>query len=265
MWTITIVIATLASFVLLSEATFDNSPPFPPPLDTTITCMRPGNYRGKRFVSPPDRIPVPEDIQELQLVVGQIDEFWELPPINVKEPGVPDYDDANLLGALDAFLDPTDAERMVALNVQLLTAPDPNRIFNITFPSFEIPPDLLTGLSTDDETLIREFVRFAEIGECDVIFEWRERPPFYFPRFQVYGRCSSDRPYCSIPITSDHPHSQQCRPDLSQEIRIRALRWDCCDSYTDSVENPWELICGWRVVSVPIVNQCTCMCDPNEA
>ena len=226
--------------------------------------MRPGNYRGKRFVSPPDRIPVPEDTLELQLVVGQINEYWELPPINVKEPGDPDYEDADLLSTLDAFLNPTDAERMVALNLQLLTAPDPNRIFNVTLPFFEIPAELLTGLSTDDENLIRRYVVDAEIGDCSVTYEWRERPPFYFPRYQVYGRCDG-RDDCSIPVTTDHTHSQRCRPNLSQEIRIRALRWDCCHSYTDSVERPWQPICGWRVVSVPIVNQCTCMCDPNEA
>ena len=261
MWTTTVVIATLASFVLLAEATYDDSPVYPPSIDTTITCMVAGDYRNKRSSSPPDRVPRPEDTLELQLTVGQIDEYWELPLVNVKEPGIPDYSDDDFSGALDAFLNPTDAERLVALNVRFMTAPNPNPLFNKTIQPFEIPAELLEGLSQTDRNTITQYVNAADIGDCAPIYEWRERPPFYFPRFQVYGRCDG-RDDCAIPITNDHAFSQRCRPDLSDYIRIRALRWDCCHSYTE--DNTWENICGWRVVSVPIVNRCTCMCDPNE-
>jgi len=263
MWTTTVVIAVLASFVLLSEASFDDSPPFPPPLDTTITCMVPGNYRGKRFVSPPDRMPQPEDTLELQLVVGQIDEYWELPPINFKPPGVPNFNNSDFTDVLDAFLNATNSERLVVSNRVDVVVPDLNNIFGRPpSPPFEVPGELLTGMPQADIDLIRQYVADAEIGECMVTNAWRRRPPFYYPRFQVYGRCDG-RDDCSIPITSEHSHSQRCRPDLSENIRIRALRWDCCHSYT--TDGNWEYICGWRVVSVPIINGCTCSCDPNEA
>lgn len=260
MWTT--LVFTLVSFVFIAEATYDPSPPYPPPLETTITCLAPGNYNGKkRFVSAPDREPIPAEELQLNLIVGQIDEFWELPLITTKEPGIPDYDDTDFTGVLDSFLNLTAAEGMVSRNMPGVIAQDPNPLFGITDEPFEVPDDLLTGLSADEANTIRNYVATAEIGDCSVTYAWRERPPFYYPRFQIYGRCDG-RDDCAIPLTDDHAFSQRCRPDLTDQIRIRALRWDCCHSFTD--DDGWEYICGWRAVSVPIVNQCTCMCGPGD-
>ena len=255
------------SAVLLAESTQVFEPVYPPPFDTTITCMVPGPYENgkKRFVSPPNQVPIPEPILQLSLLPGQADGCWELPVIEVKEPYIPQDPTVmlNLNRRLDTFLDPTPQMRLITHNVAgALVVTDPNIVFNVTRPPYEIPEDILENFSPGEQTTIRQYGGAIELGQCEVNFQVKERPPYYYPRFQIQGSCSGMD--CALPPTEDHDFSQSCRPEVGGEdqIFIRGLRWDCCHSYT--IDQTWEYICGWRVVRFPIVHKCQCSCEPSE-
>jgi len=266
MWTSLLIIA---SVVLLGESFQDHDPVYPPPIDTYIQCMVPGPYEAskKRFASPPMRVPVPEPILELPLLPRGPDECYELPPIQVKEPYVPsDMAFIRQLNLdLESVLRPSPQMRLITTNVQgALVATDPNVVYNVSRPVYQIPDELLQGYSDADINTIRTYLAATDAGQCDLTVQVVERPPFYYPRFQVQGKC--DGRFCSLPVTEDHDFSQRCRPFIGgdDQIFIRAMRWDCCHSYTGVVGDEWEYICGWRMVRFPVVHKCECSCDPSE-
>lgn len=267
MWTSLLI---FASVVLLGESFQDFVPVYPPPINTFIRCMVPGPYEAtkKRFVSPPMRVPIPEPILELQLLPRGPKECWELPPIQVKEPYVPVNNTAfirQLNMDLERMLAPTPQMRLITTNVEGALVPnDPNSVYGIAIPEYQIPDELLAGLSVADQNIIRTYVANFRFGECDTNPQVIERPAFYYPRYQVQGKCDGRK--CALPPTEDHDFSQKCRPFIGGEnqIYIRALRWDCCHSYTGKVKKEWDYICGWRMVRFPVVHQCDCSCDPSE-
>lgn len=164
---------------------------------------------------------------------------------------------------LDAFLNPTSRERLITTNVRgTLPAMDPNIVFNISRPQYQIPDSLLTSFSDADQQIIRVYGAAIDLGQCDLNPQAKERTPFYYPRFQVQGLC--DGRECSLPPTNDHDFSMRCRPEVGgdDQIYIEALRWDCCHSFT--IEQKYETICGWRKVEVPVVHKCQCSCDTTE-
>lgn len=116
--------------------------------------------------------------------------------------------------------------------------------------------------SAADQLIIRQYAAAIELGQCDLNSQVKERPDYYYPRFQVQGSC--DGRECALPPTDDHEFSQRCRAEVGgdDQIYIEALRWDCCHSYT--IQQNWEYICGWRKVEVPVVHKCVCSCDPSE-
>ena len=254
--------------ILLAESFQVFEPVYPPPYDTTIVCMVPGEFENgkKRTVSAPNQAPTPGPILELSLSPGQnISGLWQLPLIEVKEPYIPEDPSImqDLNRRLDEFLNPSPEMRLITHNVEAaLGITDPNVVFNRTRPRYEIPDQILEDFTPGEQTIIRQYAGAIELGQCEVTFQAQERPPFYYPRFQIQGRCSGMD--CALPPTEDHDFSQKCRPEVGgpQQIFIRALRWDCCHSYTASQE--WEYICGWRVVRFPIVHQCQCSCEPRE-
>ena len=262
-----------ASALLLAESFQDFVPIYSPRYDTTITCMIPGPYEnGKRSLTAPGRVPIPEPILDLSLLPTQEpDGFWELPRIVVKEPYVPTgppevLQDFNL--ALDRFLDPSPQMRLIAHNVEnALTIMDPNDVFNLTRPRYQIPDELLMNFSPSEQLTIMQYAGAIELGDCEPMYDVVRRPEFYYPRFQIQGRCPTNGmgTGCALPPTNDHDFTQMCRPDITSrddQIFIRALRWDCCHSYT--VEQSWDYICGWRAVRFPIVHTCQCSCDTEQ-
>ena len=254
--------------ILLAESYQVFEPIYPPRYDTTIVCMVPGPYENgkKRFISPPNRVPVPEPTLQLSLSPGQnISGLWELPMIEVKEPYIPDNPSIrqDLNRRLDEFLSPTPQMRLITHNVrEALGMVDPNVVFNRTIPRYEIPDQILDNFSPGEQITIRQYAGAIELAQCEVTFQVQERPDYYYPRFHIQGRCSGMP--CALPLTDDHDFVQKCRPQIGtdEQIFIRALRWDCCHSYT--VEQQWEYICGWREVIFPIVHQCQCSCDPSD-
>ena len=270
MWTL---LLFFASTFLLAESFQDFVPIYNPRYDTTITCMIPGPFEnGKRSLSAPGRVPIPEPILDIPLLPTQEpDGFWELPRIVVKEPFVPTgppsvVQDFNL--RLDRFLDPSPQMRLIANNVEsALVVMDPNDVFNRSRRRYEIPDELLMNFDSAEQQIIMQYAGAIELGQCNPTYQVVGRPEFYYPRFQVQGRCpTSNNTGCSLPPTMDHAFSQRCRPDIGEvddgQIFIRALRWDCCHSYT--IEQSWEYICGWRAVRFPIVHRCQCSCDMEQ-
>ena len=169
----------------------------------------------------------------------------------------------DLYAALDAFLDPPNRERFLATNVEsTLVAVDPNEVFNISRPQYQIPDSYLASFSAADQLVIMQYAAAIDLGQCDLMSQVKERPDYYYPRFQVQGSCSGMD--CALPPTEDHDFSQKCRSQVGgdDQIYIQALRWDCCHSYT--IQQSYEYICGWRKVEVPVVHKCECSCDPSE-
>lgn len=267
MWTS---LLTLASVALLAQSYQDFVPVRYPPITTTIVCMIPGPYENgkKRTVSSPDRIPIPEPVLRLSLIPPRTDEeCWTVPEIVVKQPDLPTDPTAlmNLYRILDDFLRPPNQARAIAHNVQGALVPtDPNTVYNITLPQYQIPDKFLAPFSASEQVTIRQYAAALGIGQCNLNPKVMTRPDFYFPRFQVQGTCRSPMNMCSLPMTNDHEFSQMCRADIGgdDQIYIQALRWDCCHSFTN--EQDWENICGWRRVEFPVVHKCECSCDPSE-
>ena len=258
-----------ASVILLAEPFQVFEPVYPPPFDTTITCMVPGPFENgkKRFVADPGRVPIPEPILELSLTPGQdADACWQLPEIVVKEPYIPEDPSTmqDLNRRLDGFLDPTPPMRLITHNVfGALVVTDPNVVFNRTRPPYAIPDEYLENFTPAEQTIIQQYAGAIELGQCEVTFLVKERPEFYYPRFQIQGSCTGEM-NCALPLTEDHSFSQACRPEVGgdDQIFIRGLRWDCCHSYT--IDQVWEYICGWRQVRFPIVHKCQCSCDTSQ-
>ena len=265
MWTLLLV---LASTVLLVEPYQDFGPLHYPPITTTITCMIPGPYESrKRSALPPGRVPVPEPIFTLSLQPKQADECWELPEIAVKEPYRPPGSlqfNISLNNILNTFLDPTPLMVMITSNVDgALVVPGAiNALLNVSLLPYQIPDRFLAGFSDGDQITIRRYLATLDIGECDVNFQVVERPKFYYPRYQVQGCCSGND--CSLPPTDEHDFVHKCRSFVggADQVYIRALRWDCCQSYT--IQQEWVEICGWRQVRFPVVHKCECSCDSTE-